>query len=324
MKKINLGIAVSLMGIAMIMGSCKNELANISENSSNNQAKSEIAKTVASLNKEGYFDLFLTKSRAIDIGNEDLNYIKRFINDTDSVLEEIEFEENGKEQIAVINALFCNGTVEDFAESFAKLDSEKAEDFVSYANKNLNLIGTNSARSISSTAKLSYANSLNLSTRAAFSSDLEWSTIAWYTGFCASTVAGFYLASYGGLWTRIAGIAAMSAGAISMSTQLTIWCSSSSLSSFVQGMFDKEALTLNADKDSTIKLFTILTETVVTLVACAVSPIGKVVLNYIIDVFNDFIGSLLTNLPRGITYKVLDFPLKEINNYNTLKELFTL
>lgn len=37
MKKINLGIALSLMGIAIIMGSCENELANISENSSNNQ-----------------------------------------------------------------------------------------------------------------------------------------------------------------------------------------------------------------------------------------------------------------------------------------------
>lgn len=89
-------------------------------------------------------------------------------------------------------------------------------------------------------------------------------------------------------------------------------------------MFNKEALTLNADKDSTIKLFTILTETVVTLVACAVSPIGKVVLNYIIDVFNDFIGGLLTNLLSGLTYKVLGFPLKEINNYNTLKELFAI
>lgn len=37
MKKINLGIALSLMGIAIIMGSCKNELANISKSSSNNQ-----------------------------------------------------------------------------------------------------------------------------------------------------------------------------------------------------------------------------------------------------------------------------------------------
>ena len=197
------------------------------------QVRSEntVSNVIANLKDAGLLNSLLKESRSAinNLTEEDKN-ILRFINDTDNVLEEIKNEENGQKEIDVIEALFCGASIDEFAECLAKIDPEQSKAFLDYAEKN-NIIDENSSSKEQST-KLCYKLVDNTS-RAAYAKNLDWSTIGWYTGFCASTVAGFYLFSYGGIWLKAAGAVAATAGALSMVTQIIKWTSCSDLMSFV-------------------------------------------------------------------------------------------
>ncbi len=288
-------------------------------------ANSEIAQNVASMKKEGLFDSILLEARSA-CSDDDIVYLERFITETDSVLEEISTEENGQEKIDVISKLFCGASVQDFASSFSKLDSEKAEEFLTVMNENFNVSEDSSARTASNLLlTLCYANLFaSSSLRTAYANDLSWNTIGWYSGFCAATVAGFYLASYGGLWTRIAGMAAALAGAGSMAVQLGKWVVYSELGTFVSGMLTQDNSKINAKSDSSLKFLTIASLTVGTLIACAVTPFGISLIKGVVSLYNEFVDVLISMFPKGISYKILEFPLKKIENFNSLTEFFAV
>lgn len=286
----------------------------------NVQFNFELSERINNMKEAGLFDSVLGgNSRNVVNENDDELLLERFINDTDSVLSEISLEENGIEQLEVLDALFNGGTVEDFAEAFAKLDSKKSEEYLDFVNSNLMIEDetTKSFRSITSksTINLCYADlDSSCYSRAAYASDLEWSTICWYTGFCASTIAGFYMISYGGFWTRIAGIAAAAAGSISMGIQLSKWIACTDLVEFVSSLIGKngEDLTAMLNSESGRKIAVISAETVGTVVACLYSPLGKSIAMKFIDLYNSFISKILSVLPGGINYTICGIPLKPI------------
>lgn len=140
MKKI--GIIVTSAILVMLTISCKTNLNEINITETQKTNSSKISLKINELKESGLLDeLILSTNRNI-ISEED-DYILRFINDTDEVLEEIKKSENGDDEIAVIEAIFTESKVEDFASAFSKINSEKSDDFLSYVSENLQIDSTN-------------------------------------------------------------------------------------------------------------------------------------------------------------------------------------
>lgn len=317
MKKISFGVVAGLATLAMLMVGCKNDFSETNIPETKNSNSSSISLKITELKENGLLDeLILSVSR--NAISEDDAEVLRFINNTDEVLEEIKNTENGDDEIAVIQALFTESSVEDFANAFAKIDSEKADDFLSYVNENLQIETANeNARSVASTKNLNilFNTSTNSSSqRAIYASDLEWSTIYWYTGFCAATIAGFYLASYGGFWTRIAGWVAASAGTASMVVQLKKWYDCTELGSFISSLVGKNSAvaTKILNKTEGVKLATIVAETTATIIACYVTPAGCNLVEFVVHYMNLIIKKVLSVLPSGINYIINGIPIKII------------
>ena len=323
MKKIGF-VTLAVAGlIALAMTGCKNGIS-IDDTTTfqiANEPKSDIAKNIAVLKEAGLFEELLTNSsrNAVCADNE-IKSVHRFITNTDEVLAEIETEENGSEQIKVINALFGGGSTEDFYNAFYYLDAEKAGDFLNAINEiEENQFQANNkavARSVASSQKLNltYYPFQNEVARGAYASNLEWSTIGWYTGFCAATIAGMYAASYGGFWVRIAGIAAASAGTASMVIQLKKWADCSQLITFLSKLKSQDAQGANQifQTEDGKKLLFIISETAATVVACAISPVGRSVIKVVTQWYNCIINKILTILPSGINWVICEIPIKNI------------
>lgn len=315
MKKI--GIIVTSAILVMLTISCKTNLNEINITETQKTSSSKISLKINELKESGLLDELILSANRNAISEEDA-YILHFINNTDEVLEEIKKSENGDDEIAVIEAIFTESKVEDFASAFSKINSEKSDDFLSYVNENLQIDSTNeNYRSINAT------NSLNLlfntptksnTQRAAYASDLEWSTIYWYTGFCATTIAGFYLASYGGFWTRIAGQIAAAAGAASMVIQLTKWSICSDLGNFISSLIGKDSVTSTKilNKTEGTKIGTIIAETTATIMICYITPVGRHLIKFVIHYLNVIIEKIIAILPSGYNYFINGIPIKII------------
>ena len=294
--------------------SCTNDLGKNSTSEDFSKRKSQISYNIGKMKEAGLFDSLISSARSASDEEEEM--MLRFINDTDSVLEEIALEENGQEKIEVINALFCGASTEEFANSFAKLDAQKAEEYLTYVNENLNHENQLNARTALSTSiKLSYASDLEVNAaRSIYAADLEWSTIGWYTGFCAATVAGCYMASYGGLWTRIAGYVAATAGAGSMVIQLSIWSTCSDIIKLASALINKDLTTIEniLNSEEGYKLGIISAETVATAVACYFTPLGQKIVGFFKAAYNKVIDVILDVLPKGINYVICGIPIKRL------------
>lgn len=308
MKKTLIFSTITL-GIVSVLASCKNNFSVLDNDINSSHRKSEIAKSVGELKDAGYFDYLINECRAAT--DEESAQIMRFINDTDSVLEEICLEENGEEQISAINALFCEGSVDDFSSAFSKLDEEKSKEFIDFVNTNFNTESVNAARSINMNSSILRLKYDTPAARGIFAADLEWSTIGWYTGFCVATVAGFYLSTYGGFWTRVAGYAAAIAGTVSMVTQLGIWAICTDLVAVAQtciGFDEKNAMStasvLNAllQNEEGRKLLLISGKTAATVAAAYISTTGIALKEKIISAYNKIVETILEHLPKIFEY----------------------
>jgi hypothetical protein len=283
----------------------------------NEQKKSEVAIKIQNLKESGLLNEFLNSSRNVE--DKELVATLEFINNTDEVLEKIKTSENGDEELAVINAIFNGADFDEFSESFSKVNPEKAEELKIYFNTNLNSnsnIQTSVSRGVVSSSnkiKILYATDKDYA-RAAYADDLEWSTIGWYTGFCAATIAGFYLASYGGFWSRIAGTVAAAAGTASMVTQLIKWNNCSDLGKFISSFLNnnsKEATKILNSEMGT-KILTISSETAATVALCCATPFGRRIVKTVVYYINLIMGKIIAILPPGINYKINGIPIKLI------------
>jgi hypothetical protein len=309
LKKVCLSFAAILA-----LSSCNQNLVEQNQKDDSTERKSEISKNIERMKNAGLFDSIMEEVRAAS--NEESENVLRFINDTDSVLEEIAMDENGNEQLEVINALFCSGSVNDFVESFSKLNAEKSDEFLSFVNENLALESSSeqsSARcALTKEIKLSYA--VSDYARGIFASDLEWSTIGWYTGYCATSIAGFYMMSYGPFWTKIAGGIAAAAGTASMIYQIKLWSDCSDLINFTKSLINKDLETATAilNTEPGRKILLITTETVATVTINCFTPAGKVIANKVITSYNTLINKILSVLPTGINYVINGIAIKPL------------
>ena len=328
MKKMHF---VSIMAIAlwMIMTfGCKNNLIDkgIDACGQTSKCDSAVAFNVLLMKENGLFDGIVNdialRSADSDFSDEDAQ-ILRFINDTDAVLAEIAESENGEKQLRLIEALFTDSTVDDVASAFAAISEDMAEEYL-FQVKSLvpeeivSEINDVSARSAGITdiqkLRTAYFIKNNNSYRGAYAANMDWDTIAWYTGFCAATVAGCVAASYGGFWVRIGGIVAASAGTASIAVQLVRWVSCSDLKNLMQSVLDKNsaAATKVLNEGLGWRYITIIGISTATIVGCYVTPFGKAVVKVVIEKFNALVAKILSILPSGINYTICGIPLKPI------------
>lgn len=319
MKSLKLFMISIISLILFITIGCKADLDgpysnNITEDSS------QIAKNIQMMKENGLFDdILFNNCRSTLEEDKEHDMMVRFINDTDSVLEEIASTETGEQDLKIINALFNGGSTEEFAEAFSAINKEKSEEFTAYVNENLRIeedLDSTLSRSATTIPKiiLGYNMPNRTTVRGAYADNMEWSTIGWYTGFCAATVAGFYMASYGGFWTRIAGCVAAAAGGVSMAVQLGKWCYCSDLGNFISSLMQQDAVKANdiAHSDDGLKIATICTETTVTAVLCYTTPFGKSVVNAVVGCYNMIVEKILTALPKGVSIIICGVPLHTI------------
>ena len=302
-------VASCLLSLGCKQGYNENQNADVSSNGT-----SEIATNIQDLKNAGLLDNLLSDSRSVS--DEDSAAILDFINNTDEVLENIRESDNGDEKLAVINALFNGDNISDFADKFSEINSEKAEELLDYVNTNLQFdTDSNINRSAidNNRIKLLYATNSNIN-RTAYASDLEWDTIGWYTSFCVSTIAGFYLLSYGGFWLKIAGAVAATAGTASMVTQLIKWNNCSDLGTFISSLANKDSATANEilNSENGLKILTITTETSATVAACYFTPLGKTIVKTVVYYLNLILGKIITILPAGINFTINGIPIKLI------------
>jgi hypothetical protein len=315
MKKVNLCCCIATLAL-LFCSACKQNSIEIQDATENSAEMTEIAVRISELKKAGLLDSLLSSDRAVT-DDDNSEAICEFINNTDEVLLEIKNSENGDEKLAVIDALFTQSDINGFASAFSAINSEKAEDFLDYVNLNLiNSDETDVSRCASGfdKLKLSYLIDVPATSRGAYASDLEWSTIYWYTGFCASTIAGFYLASYGCFWLKVAGAIAASAGSISMVYQLINWNSCSDLGAFISSLANKDSVSATKilNSESGAKILTITSETVATVAACYFTPLGKTIVKTVVHYMNIILGKIIAVLPSGINFVINGIPIKLI------------
>ncbi len=308
MKKMYLKIIMALSLLAISVG-CKTEVLELNQGTEKS-CNSEIACNIQKMKNEGLLDQLILQGRSVNATEED-KQIERFINDTDAVLNEIKNEEDGEIKIDMLNTLFCEGSIEDFSTSFEKINPEKAKEFTEFISKKNNL-QENNYRSAINKKITNFSYYYGEKSRGAYAANFDWDTIAWYSGFCAATVAGFYLASYGGFWTRIAGVVAAGAGAASMGVQLTKWVSCNDFYTFCSSLINKDASTVTAKMNEGLgaKYVVIAAETITTLALCYTTPVGSAIVGFLKNIANTLIGKVLEVIPSWLTISVQGIPLK--------------
>ncbi len=317
MKLLKFGLLVSMTLVLSSFLGCKSNLDN---EYPSNEGKSQIAKNIQLMKKNGLFDSILNESRSASESDEEQEMMLRFINDTDSVLEEIASSENGAQEMKVIEAVFNGASTEEFAEAFSAINPEKSAEYLDYVNENLvfeenpEVPVSRSAMSESNAVRLQYNIPRKIASRGAYADNFDWNTIGWYTGFCAATVAGFYMVSYGGFWVKIAGGVAALAGAASMAAQIGIWANCSELGSLISSLFSQESEGANAAirNENGNKLVMIAAETAATVIACYISPFGYSLVNYVVSEYNAFIERFLSHIPKGLNLFINGYKIAPI------------
>lgn len=235
---------------------------------------------ISKLRNDGLLDSLMSSCR--NAGTDESLEILRFVNDPDLVINELSASQNGMQQLEIIESIFDYHDYSLFSEKMKNLYpesidviSQTAEDF-----KDINFFNQNNSR-------------------AAFEANLNWDTIAFYSGFCAATSAGLIAASYGGLWVRVAGYVAAVAGTTSMCVQIGIWSSANLINDWVSSLFNHngEAATIIANSIVGKQLLTISIATFVPYATGCACPVGKELIANIKMTWDDFMILFLSKVP---------------------------
>lgn len=279
MKKI---VELCLFGLLLITG-CKANLGNYCKDS-NEIGGTELAKSINELKKKGLLDELLVEMRSAE-NSEETDNILRFINDTDSVVNELKLSTEGLQDLEIIEALFESNNINEFTSKMAKYYPESQNDIDN------NIQGDT----------ISYFQTSNNS-RGVFSADLEWDTIGWYSSYCLATTAGFIAASYGGIWVRVAGYVAAVAGTASMCTQLAIWLNDDLINDWVSALYEKdsEKATAIADSEFGCQLLALSAATAVPFITGYFCPLGKYLSSSIKMAWNDLVVMVTAHIPSWL------------------------
>ncbi|HOK00099.1 MAG TPA: hypothetical protein PLW34_11130, partial [Termitinemataceae bacterium] len=220
------------------LGSCSQQIVLMQSSSTTDS----LANRMRSLQVYGYFPSVNKKARSISVDAvpEEIDSSKMEVIATqpEYVLSEIQKEQKGEEQLALIDAMLSeNSTAQNVADKMRALDPALAED---YEN---NLISFIENLPVTEKSRIIIQNKKDLlrdiklrqepfpRSRAILSSDIEWNTVWWYVGYCATTMAGLAVYKWspefiGWFWTgwlRWVGLGTAAGGASLMTSQLIIW-----------------------------------------------------------------------------------------------------
>ena len=313
-------VLVALVVFAGCKGNLIDEDIDASVSIVDKSYTSDVALNVSIMKDNGLFDEILNNinsRNAMEELTEENKQILRFINETDTVLAEIEESENGAAKLNCIKVLFSESTVDDMAAAFAVLSPNMADEYLANVNDLLpeEAFNNDAARAAIAFSpkdiRNSYFSEHGANARGAYAANMNWDTIAWYTGFCAATVAGCVAASYGGFWVRIGGIVAATAGTASMAVQIVKWTSCSELKDLVTsvvGKKEKEATNI-LNNGLGWRYISIIGITAATALGCYVTPFGKAVVSTVVGKANMFVTKVLSVLPAGIKYTINGIPL---------------
>jgi len=272
-----------------------------------------ISQRVGELKEAGLLDSLTSQNARsvnnLNLPNEETAKLNFFINNTDDALKEISESENGHIQLKLIEAIFLGGTVGEIADAMAEISEEMSNNYIeaisNIMNENLSENSINARAVFSSSytnvrdirlAFFDEAKNNQNSTRAAYGKDLSNSTVTWYVGFCAATIAGVYAAGAVLPWVSIPGIVAAAAGAASITAQLIIWYSCTDLKNFINSIAGKDLNEANKILNSShgLNIIIIAGTTIATAVAISFSLVGRTAILAIKDAWNSLVTYITT------------------------------
>lgn len=203
----------------------------------------ELSSKVLESKKFGFFPTYLNLERSVigdsdqELSDEDIRRVNCLAETPDKAINSISKEEDGKLQLDLLSVLLSdNSTVQDVISSMEKIDINMAQayqdalsiEYASMMSMNRNVFTDVSSELDFKTIKLK-TKPFSESSRGILESNLNWDTIVWYTGYCATAMAGLvmYKASpWFKPWVKAIGIGIAAGGTALMGSQLTIWLTS--------------------------------------------------------------------------------------------------
>ncbi len=165
---------------------------------------------------------------------ESASQVQSFLEAPESYLKLVsEEEEQGEEQMALIEAMYTGATVGRVIERMEALSPDLSRE---YREEISAFIGSSSADVRGYIDSIGGVENITLSlipgetalTKGAFEKDFTWSSVRWYVGFSAATAAGATAARFGTRpWITIPGKVLFLAGSKAMEKQLKLWKDSS-------------------------------------------------------------------------------------------------
>ncbi|MDR1073034.1 MAG: hypothetical protein LBL45_05085 [Treponema sp.] len=246
-KAFKVRIVGSLAILAVLVG-CSDVIIDPVDTSlqhSGGDRKTGVSQRIGRLKDAGLLDSLISGSTGrstLETGdNEQLLY---FINNTDAALDEIAQSENGEVQLKLIDAMFSDATVGEIADIMAQISPEMSQEYLVMIEELVlpdggngqerSLISSINSRDI----RLGFYDMSNRS-RGLFDADFSQSTINWYYGLCAVTIAG--LSAYKWVkwwqpWVGVAGLVTAAAGGASMAAKLAQWYGCGDFRSWVDAL----------------------------------------------------------------------------------------
>jgi DNA-directed RNA polymerase subunit F len=254
----------------------------------------------------------------------DMDKVHLFLDSPGIALEQIAGEENGEAQLAVIEALLNEGTVDDVLQALEKLAPETALELESAldelaeamqisneeVSQNLSVTGVNASRTngakpnirqlpLRLSDKRSVQTTPSPLMRSVFSEDLDWPSVAVYSGLCVTTVIALYTAESYLPWVKVASYITAEASGSLLLYQMYRW-KDSGLWKFFVGLkdHDYEGVTnfINSSEEAE-QILTISAVTAATAVACQRSPLGQHLTSILVSTWEWVLARIAEILP---------------------------
>ena len=193
------------------------------------QSSSIIVKKIQIFKQKGLLDNFGLINDRSCVSDEELNNLVFFVEHTEDCIIEILEEENGKESLDVLNAIYEERSIGDVYDAMMLLSPTIADEFASSLIEISNSVTDFSSRSVDNFSsfrdiKINFGlNDLTEDRKVDLSKSYNWGCVAGYIGAAAAATAGFVMYKFGGFWTRIAGLAAGGVGVAAMATFIGVW-----------------------------------------------------------------------------------------------------
>lgn len=330
---------VLVLGV-LVLNACENAVSDPVPDST--PPNEELITRITELKNDGILEKIEALQTDVPEGmfsDTDMDKVHLFLDKPDVALRQIAQEENGEAQLAIIDALFNEGTVDDVLQALETLSPEKADELENVLDELaealqisngevilpegifLNRSATSAKPNIRQlklrlsdkplTPAYSASVSLFLGNGDIFSvEDMDWANVAAYTGVCAATVVASFLAESYLPWVSVPSTIVAILGAGAATLQLISWRDSEGLFDLLIGIIkenidDEEELanTLNSS-DEIFQILTVSAVTLVTAEVCRVTVIGRFITSDLIPIWESFLAKISNKLPDWLSVDI--------------------